>query len=148
MQLGTSSSWPARQLLVSQRLRQRRTDLHLTQLDLVTRLAGLGVQTSNRALSSLERGAGVDVAKLPELAAALECSVTYLIGLTAEPSRWEPDPAAAVRARPARRSGPRRKRTATAASTGGAAEPSTSLIIGAEIPERDLRLGSGADGIG
>jgi transcriptional regulator with XRE-family HTH domain len=147
MQLNSSSTWPARQLLISQRLRQRRTDLRLTQLDVVTRLAGLGVQTSNRALSSLERGAGVDVAKLPELAAALECSVTYLIGLTSDPSRWDPDPARAPRARRARKAAPRH------GGSGGArpAEPvesaTASLIIGTEIPERALRLGSDVDGV-
>jgi hypothetical protein len=42
-------------------------------------------------VSSLEHGAGVDVVKLPELAAALDCTVSYLLGLTADPHSWEPD---------------------------------------------------------
>jgi transcriptional regulator with XRE-family HTH domain len=145
MQLN-SSTWAARQLLISQRLRQRRTDLRLTQLDVVNRLAGLGVQTSNRALSSLERGAGVDVAKLPELAGALECSVTYLIGLTADPMRWEPDPAPATRPRRARPAAPRHRRAAVAPPAAQDDTATPSLIIGADVPERDLRLGAGVDG--
>jgi transcriptional regulator with XRE-family HTH domain len=82
----------SRHLLVSQRLRQRRRTLGLTQKQVVTRLARLGVGTTNKALSSLEHGAGLDVAKLPELAYALDCSVTWLLGLTEDPRAWEPDP--------------------------------------------------------
>ena len=81
----------SRHLLVSQRLRQRRRSLGLTQKQVVTRLARLGVGTTNKALSSLEHGAGLDVAKLPELAHALDCSVTWLLGLTEDPACWEPD---------------------------------------------------------
>ena len=63
---------------------------------MVTRLARVGVVTTNRALSSLEHGAGLDVAKLPELAHVLDCTVTYLVGLTDDPHSWEPDPDVAV----------------------------------------------------
>ncbi len=84
-------SWTARQLLIPQRLRHRRCELGLTQKQVVTRLGRRGVHTTNRALSSMEHGAGIDVAKLPELATALNCTVTYLIGLTDHPSHWEPD---------------------------------------------------------
>ncbi|HEY8456553.1 MAG TPA: hypothetical protein VIL34_13250 [Actinopolymorphaceae bacterium] len=80
-----------RRLVVRQRLRERRRDLGLTQKQVVNRLARLGVLTTNKALSSLEHGTGLDVAKLPELACALECTVTYLLGLTSEPAKWEPD---------------------------------------------------------
>lgn len=132
-------SWPGRQLLITQRLRSRRADLGLTQKQVVTRLARLGVRTTNRALSSLEHGAGVDVAKLPELAAALDCTVTYLIGLTDEPHRWEPDPrsrtapAAAPSANAEQRSAvPRRGRPARVASR-------DSLILGAGFPEHAPR---------
>ncbi|MDQ6658338.1 MAG: helix-turn-helix transcriptional regulator [Actinomycetota bacterium] len=76
---------------MTQRLRQRREALGLTQQQIVARLAGLGVSTSNRALSSLEHGAGIDVARLPELATALDCTVTFLLGLTNRPERWDPD---------------------------------------------------------
>ncbi len=82
----------ARHMIITQRLRERRDDLGLTQKQIVTRLAKCGLQTTNRALSSLEHGAGLDVAKLPELAIALDCTVTYLIGLTEDPHSWVPDP--------------------------------------------------------
>jgi transcriptional regulator with XRE-family HTH domain len=54
--------------VVSERLRERRRDLGLTQKEVVSRLRRMGVTTTNKALSSLEHGAGLDVAKLPELA--------------------------------------------------------------------------------
>jgi len=77
--------------LVSERLRTRRRELGLTQKEVVARLRRFGVVTTNKALSSLEHGAGLDVSKLPELARALECTLTYLVGLTEQPERWEPD---------------------------------------------------------
>ena len=80
----------ARHALITQRLRQRRDDLGLTQKQIVTRLARCGLLTTNRALSSLEHGSGLDVAKLPELAIALDCTVTYLLGLTDDPHSWLP----------------------------------------------------------
>ncbi|MFI5074319.1 MAG: hypothetical protein ACHP7G_04770 [Actinomycetales bacterium] len=76
--------------MVSQRLRERRRTLGLTQKQVISRLARLGVLSTNKALSSLEHGSGLDVAKLPELAAALDCSVTWLLGLTDDPHSWEP----------------------------------------------------------
>src|SRR6478735_4023462 len=85
-QLGTH-----RHLVVSERLRQRRRELGLTQKEVVARLRRLGVGTTNKALSSLEHGAGLDVCKLPELARALDCTLTYLVGLTSRPNSWEPD---------------------------------------------------------
>ena len=81
-----------RHLVVSERLRERRRDLGLTQKEVVSRLRRIGVDTTNKALSSLEHGAGLDVAKLPELAAALDCTLTYLLGLTDDPGNWQPDP--------------------------------------------------------
>jgi transcriptional regulator with XRE-family HTH domain len=77
--------------VVSERLRERRRDLGLTQKEVVSRLRRMGVTTTNKALSSLEHGAGLDVAKLPELACALECTLTWLVGLTDNPNRWQPD---------------------------------------------------------
>ena len=77
--------------VVSERLRERRRDLGLTQKEVVSRLRRMGVTTTNKALSSLEHGAGLDVAKLPELACALECTLTWLVGLTDTPGRWQPD---------------------------------------------------------
>ncbi len=80
-----------RHLLVSERLRIRRRQLGLTQKEVVARLRRLGVDTTNKSLSSLEHGAGLDVCKLPELARALDCTLTYLVGLSADPLSWEPD---------------------------------------------------------
>ena len=77
--------------MLSERLRDRRRELGLTQKQVVTRLRRMGVETTNKALSSLEHGAGLDVAKLPELACALECTLTYLVGLTDAPDQWRPD---------------------------------------------------------
>uniref|UniRef100_UPI001841623C helix-turn-helix domain-containing protein n=1 Tax=Sporichthya sp. TaxID=65475 RepID=UPI001841623C len=84
---------------------ERRRQLGLTQRDVVDRLSGLGVTATNRTLSAIEHGQGVDIARLPELAVALECTVTYLLGLTSRPHNWEPDDGA-LPAPPAER-GPR-----------------------------------------
>jgi transcriptional regulator with XRE-family HTH domain len=88
---GRVPSAPDRNFVLTLRLRNRRRSLGLTQKQVVRRLADYGVVTTNKALSSLEHGAGVDVAKLPEFAAALECTVTYLLGLTEDPDNWHPD---------------------------------------------------------
>lgn len=84
-------SAPDRFLVLSMRLRDRRRSLGLTQQQVVRRLAAYGVTTTNKALSSLEHGAGIDAAKLPEFAAALDCTVTYLLGLTDDPANWQPE---------------------------------------------------------
>lgn len=120
-----------RHVLIAQRLRQRRDELGLTQKQIVTRLARCGLRTTNRALSSLEHGSGLDVGKLPELAIALDCTITYLVGLTDDPHRWTPDTNGEQRpsARPART--PRPQRTAPPT-------PAPSLILGEELPERTL----------
>jgi transcriptional regulator with XRE-family HTH domain len=90
--LGTYDELGAhRHLLISERLRLRRRELGLTQKEVVARLRHMGVFTTNKALSSLEHGAGLDVCKLPEIARALDCSLTYLVGLTNDPAMWEPD---------------------------------------------------------
>ena len=72
-------------------LAERRRGLGLTQQDVVDRLAGMGVAATNRSLSAMEHGQGLDVGRLPELATALECTVTYLLGLTMDPDQWQPD---------------------------------------------------------
>ncbi len=119
--------WTGRHLLVTQRLRHRRDELGLTQKQVVTRLARLGVMTTNRALSSLEHGAGLDIAKLPELAHVLDCTITYLIGLTDDPQSWQPDEKSAAPQRdPARHDeAPIRQ---------------SSCILGADVPDRQRRL--------
>lgn len=129
----------ARHALITQRLRQRRDDLGLTQKQIVTRLARCGLQTTNRALSSLEHGSGLDVAKLPELAIALDCTVTYLIGLTDDPHSWQPDAAVELPAGRTTDRLPDLRTAPVAGSTGSAPSPSgsepASLILGACIPE-------------
>lgn len=126
MSVGSDDSTPLRQHLITQRLRQRRVALGLTQKQVVDRLARHGLRTTNRTLSSVEHGAGLEVAKLPALAAALECTVTYLVGLTDDPHRWEPLQPDRATGQPA---------TADAAPAGAG-----SLILGVDIPERTSRL--------
>jgi transcriptional regulator with XRE-family HTH domain len=106
--------------MITLRLRERRRGLGLTQKQVVARLSGVGVHTTNRALSSLEHGTGVDAAKLPELAMALDCTVTYLFGLTEDPHQWEPDQGQIIDLTQARQS----------------------WILGAEVPDRSYHLGT------
>jgi transcriptional regulator with XRE-family HTH domain len=80
-----------RHWMCAKRMGDRRHDLGLTQCDVVERLIDLGVAATNRTLSAMEHGQGVDVGRLPELARALDCTVTYLLGLTHDPHRWTPD---------------------------------------------------------
>jgi transcriptional regulator with XRE-family HTH domain len=130
----------ARHLLITQRLRERRDDLGLTQKQIVTRLARCGLQTTNRALSSLEHGSGLDVAKLPELAIALDCTVTYLLGLTDNPHSWLP---AELPAEPVAAAPPAVVRPAPArgepSAPGAAASARQSLILGDIFPEHTRR---------
>ena len=79
-----------RHWVCAQRLRERRLALGLTQREVADRLADLGTRTSNRALSAMENGRGLDLGMLPELAGSLDCSVTYLLGLTSDPREWRP----------------------------------------------------------
>jgi transcriptional regulator with XRE-family HTH domain len=73
------------------RIRERRKDLGLTQAEVVERVSRHGSRLSNQALSAIENGRRLAVGRLPDLAFALDCTVTYLIGLTADPHRWQPD---------------------------------------------------------
>jgi transcriptional regulator with XRE-family HTH domain len=93
--MGIQSLSPARDRhwVCAQRIRERRLALGLTQREVVTRLERRGNQTTNRGLSAMENGRGLDLGLLPELAAALGCTVTYLLGLTPDPAAWEPSPA-------------------------------------------------------
>jgi transcriptional regulator with XRE-family HTH domain len=84
---------PARERhwVCAQRLRERRLELGLTQREVVGRLDRRGNRTTNRALSAMENGRGLDLGMLPELAESLRCTTTYLLGLTADPRSWAPD---------------------------------------------------------
>ncbi len=133
-----SQSWTGRQLLITLRLRERRCELGLTQKQVVTRLGRVGVHTTNRALSSLEHGTGVDAAKLPELAMALDCTVTYLFGLTDDPHQWEPDQTQVVDL--TERALHRHSTERPSEDQPPLARPS--WILGAEVPDRSYPLGS------
>jgi transcriptional regulator with XRE-family HTH domain len=80
-----------RHWVCAQRLRERRLTLGLTQREVVARLQVRGNQTTNRALSAMENGRGLDIGLLPDLAESLGCTVTYLLGLTSKPHSWQPD---------------------------------------------------------
>jgi transcriptional regulator with XRE-family HTH domain len=94
-----------RQWLYSRRLRERRHALKLTQCEVADRLSRRGSRITNRTLSAMENGRGLDLGLLPDLAQALECTVTYLIGLTTNPQSWQPDCEASPRSA-ARTDGP------------------------------------------
>lgn len=80
-----------RNLTCAIRIRERRRALGLTQAEVVERVSRHGSRLSNQALSAIENGRRLAVGRLPDLAEALGCTVTYLLGLTAEPGRWQPD---------------------------------------------------------
>ena len=80
-----------RHWVCARRIRERRLEQGLTQREVACRLEGRGVRTSNRALSTMENGRGLDLGLLPELAVALDCTVTYLLGLADDPHSWRPD---------------------------------------------------------
>jgi transcriptional regulator with XRE-family HTH domain len=90
--MSTPDPNPARERhwVCAQRLRDRRRALGLTQREVVERLHRNGNRTTNRALSAMENGRGLDLGLLPDLAESLSCSVTYLLGLTSDPTDWNP----------------------------------------------------------
>jgi len=80
-----------RNLACAIRIKERRRELGLTQAEVVERVSRYGSRLSNQALSAIENGRRLAVGRLPDLAEALDCTVTYLIGLTADPHSWQPD---------------------------------------------------------
>lgn len=74
----------------ARRLKERRLALGLTQAEVVARIDNAPGLT-NRSVSVWESGRGLDIAWLPELADALDCTVTYLLGQTDNPRSWQPD---------------------------------------------------------
>jgi transcriptional regulator with XRE-family HTH domain len=113
-----------RHWICARRMSERRHALGLTQCDVVARLASLGVISTNRTLSAMEHGQGVDVGRLPELATALDCTVTYLLGLTTDPAQWVPDGAPPPDTEQLRRTPPAEHE---------------SWILGPDIPDRRAR---------
>ncbi len=117
------------------RLRERRHALGLTQADVVARISP-GTGLTNRALSTMENGRQLDVGMLPELAAALDCSTTYLLGLTDDPHAWAPgDTATPGPAQPPRGDGPIPPTTAPEAAGEPFREPGRhNWILGPDVP--------------
>jgi transcriptional regulator with XRE-family HTH domain len=105
------------------RLRERRKDLGLTQVDVVARLQQREACLTNRTLSAMENGRGLDLGVLPDLAAVLDCSITYLLGLTADPTAWQPD----------------RPLGADSAAGTGLGSARGSWILGPDVPESTPR---------
>lgn len=105
-------------------MRERRLALGLTQRELALRLTHQGNLISNRALSDMENGRGLDLGLLPDLAEALGCTVTFLLGLTSDPCRWQPEHA------------PAQNGYETAVSPVGTDEPRSNAggVLGPEVP--------------
>jgi transcriptional regulator with XRE-family HTH domain len=118
----------------ARRLSERRHDLGLTQAEVVDRLTALGATASNRTLSAMEHGQGVDVGRLPELAVALDCTITFLLGLTDDPKRWQPDDLSVAITVDI---------TAPASAAALACEHG-SWILGPDVPDRHLPISGGA----
>lgn len=79
-----------RHWVCAQRLRERRLALGITQRQVVALLQSRGNKTTDRGLSAMENGRGLDLGLLPDLAESLCCTVTYLLGLTEDPHSWLP----------------------------------------------------------
>ena len=130
-----------RNLTCAIRIRERRRQLGLTQAELVDRVNGHGSRLSNQALSAIENGRRLAVGRLPDLAAALQCTVSYLLGLTADPDRWEPDDSRPDRARSRSRTGqpyrPRQPGRAPTALPAGPPRPAAGWILGPDVPDAD-----------
>jgi transcriptional regulator with XRE-family HTH domain len=80
-----------RNLTCAIHIKERRRQLGFTQAEVVNLVSSHGSHLSNQALSAIENGRRLAVGRLPDLADALDCTVTYLLGLTADPHRWPPD---------------------------------------------------------
>ncbi len=121
-----------RNLTCAIRIRERRRQLGLTQAEVVDRVNEPGSRLSNQALSAIENGRRLAVGRLPDLAAALECTVSYLLGLTADPGRWEPD-----HTRPGPEPEPPGGRAGLGANAGPgrATSPRRGWILGPDVPD-------------
>jgi transcriptional regulator with XRE-family HTH domain len=75
---------------MGRRIYRRRRELGLTQVDLLARLRDGGLSLTPGAISHIE-DRGVDMAKAPVFALALECTVSFLAGWTDDPDGWEPN---------------------------------------------------------
>jgi transcriptional regulator with XRE-family HTH domain len=131
-----------RNLTCAIRIRERRRELGLTQAEVVKRVSRHGSRLSNQALSAIENGRRLAVGRLPDLALALDCTVTYLIGLTADPRRWPPDREDASEATPhATDAPPHARRTAVADPV---SQSRRNWILGPDVPDVPAELRSHA----
>lgn len=127
-----------RHWICARRLRERRVALGLTQVEVADALRREGLDLGNRALSAMEHGHALDLGWLPELAAALDCTTTYLLGMTADPHGWTPDPASAHAGAPADFG------TATRAPSPASTPASVAhcgWILGPDVPDRHPATG-------
>ena len=120
-----------RNLACAIRIRERRRQLGLTQAELVDRVNGYGSRLSSQALSAIENGRRLAVGRLPDLAAALQCTVSYLLDLTADPGRWEPDDAQPV----TNGTSSTRSTSRTNSTAGRGAPPRHGWILGPDLPD-------------
>jgi transcriptional regulator with XRE-family HTH domain len=107
-----------RHWICARRLRERRVALGLTQLEVAQALRRQGLDLGNRALSAMEHGHALDVGWLPELSAALDCTTTYLLGMTEDPHGWQPAP----------------NPTPPATSIAEATDPTDPAVLGTTVP--------------
>jgi transcriptional regulator with XRE-family HTH domain len=124
----TADPLAERHWICAARLRERRRALGLTQADVATRMGDSGAGLTNRTVSAMENGRGLDLGRLPELAAALDCTITYLVGLTADPARWEPDTPLAGH------DGPPGPRAPVAAGPSVRADPEPAVDASGDLP--------------
>lgn len=122
-----------RNLTCAVRIRERRRELGLTQADVVERVARHGSRLSNQALSAIENGRRLAVGRLPDLAEALDCTVTYLIGLAADPRSWQPDRQETATPLPPA-SGHHETLARRPRSQGASGPPHRSWILGPDLP--------------
>lgn len=119
-----------RNLTCAIRIKERRKELGLTQAEVVQRVSRRGSRLSNQALSAIENGRRLAVGRLPDLADALDCTVTYLIGLTADPRRWQPDKPSGTANAPDAPPRPRRPAVRDPVHPSG-----RSWILGPDVPD-------------
>lgn len=128
-----------RNLTCAIRIAERRRHLGLTQAEVVDRISRYGSRLSKQALSAIENGRRLAVGRLPDVAAALDCTVTYLIGLTEDPRSWQPDAPGALAAYPAA-SPPEARHPARTTRPDPARR---SWILGPDVPDIPGELGPG-----
>ena len=75
--------------------------------------------------------------RVPELAAALDCTVTYLLGLTEDPARWEPDRSGPADNQPVSR--PAVLNSPAILKASSVNHPDGHWILGPDIPARPPR---------